>query len=150
MLFYLLAELDRDEALAKGYWNLAMIILVALLTVVFLVAMFVLRRWKRRQLLAIEQDREQRRAGQASIRVDAWQASSDRYVDRDKLSEDDLFSREEDSYDEDEGEGEDQAEPNDRDPFGLFDDKPYQEADDDDDFDEDEDWDDEDEQGHGR
>ena len=59
---WLLAQLERDEALARGYWNLSMIALVGLLGVVFFLAMFMIRRWKRRQLKAIEKERAQRRA----------------------------------------------------------------------------------------
>ncbi len=160
-MIWLLAELDRDEALAKGWWNLSMIVLVTLLTVMFFVVMFLLRRWKQRQLKAIDEDRAARRAGQSADRVDAWQASSERYVDHDKLTEEDeLFRRdEEEELDDEEPDDDDDLGPSanpggmgshdeeeDRDPFGLFSDKPYQEADDDDeDFDEDEeddeDWD---------
>jgi hypothetical protein len=158
MVPLLLAQLDRDEALARGYWNLSMIALVGLIGVVFLVAVFLLRRWKRDQLKQIEENREARRARQTEGRVDAWRASAERYVDRDKLEDDDdLFKREgrdaigedrdepdapdiEDAHPDDRGPGED-------DPFGLFDDKPYRDPDDEDDFDgddddEDEDWED--------
>ncbi|MEM6504843.1 MAG: hypothetical protein AAF711_05205 [Planctomycetota bacterium] len=157
----MLAQLDRDEALTKGYWNLAMIALVGLFAVIFLVALFTLRRWKRRQLQAIETDRSERRAGKSKGRVDAWQASSERYVDHDKLAEEDgAFERnakpggmdQQDNDDAPRGSRDDAAQdPDDeQDPYGLFSDKPYQDPDDEDDFDTDDDddeeggWDDED------
>lgn len=148
-MLWILAQLDRDEALAKVWWNLSMIVFVVLLTVLFFTAMFMLRRWKQRQIKAIEQDRAKRRAGKTAERVDAWQASSERYVDHDKLQpDDDLFKRSvgddapiQNEADEDESMRD--AEEEDRDPFGLFADKPFQEAEDDDEQDDDldEDWD---------
>lgn len=147
------AQLDRDEALTKGYWNLAMIALVGLFAVIFLVALFTLRRWKRRQLQAIETDRSERRAGKSKGRVDAWQASSERYVDHDKLAEEDedgAFERNAKPGGMDQQDNDDAAQdPDDEwDPYGLFSDKPYQDPDDEDDFDTDDDeaggWDDED------
>lgn len=141
-MIWLLAQLDLDEALAKGWWNLSMIVLIMLLTIILFLVMFLLRRWKHRQLKTIEQSRAERRAVKSADRVDAWQASAERYVDHDKLTEDDeLFSRDDEAeYGDDEGD-DGPSSDEDRDPFGLFADKPYQEADDDDDFDEDEDWD---------
>lgn len=146
---WILAQLDREEALTKGYWNLAMIALIGLITVIFFVAVFALRRWKRRQLKDIDQDRATRRAGQSAGRVDAWQASAERYVDHDKLTaDDDRFERDPDE-DAPLGEGDETDPPEEeRDPFGLFKDKPYQDPEDEDDFDgedEDEDWDETDE-----
>ena len=132
---WLLAQLERDEALARGYWNLSMIALVGLLGVVFFLAMFMIRRWKRRQLKAIEKERAQRRASKTGERVDAWAASAERYVDHDKLP------AEEDRLERDGSQDDDEADPpddeDDRDPYGLFDDKPYRDAEDDDDFDKD-------------
>jgi len=141
-MIWLLAQLEHENSAGQWFKWVSLIMLIGAVAVLFVVMVGVARRWKRRQLKAIEQDRAQRRAGQSADRVDAWQASSERYVDHDKLTEDDeLFSRDDDPSntgpaDEDE----------DRDPFGLFSDKPYQEADDDDDdgFDEDEDWDEDD------
>ena len=151
-MMWILAQFDREEALTKGYWNLAMIALIGLIAVIFLVAVFALRRWKHRQLKAIDQDRAARRAGQSAGRVDAWQASAERYVDHDKLTSDDLFERDPDEHDDDDsppGEG-NETDPQDEeehDPFDLFKDKPYQDSEDEDDLDEedeDEDWDEDD------
>lgn len=153
--------MDPDEALAKGYWNLAMIALVGLFAVIFIVAVFLLRRWKHRELRAIDERRAARRERLSGGRVDAWAASSERYIDHDKLPDDDEAfdhdSTSEGDDDDDEpipgstAENETDAAENpddeDRDPYGLFSDKPYQDPDDDDDFDEDEDdgdWDDDD------
>ncbi|MEM9347037.1 MAG: hypothetical protein AAGB26_10515 [Planctomycetota bacterium] len=148
-MLWMLAQLDREEALTKGYWNLAMIALVGLFAVIFLVAVFALRRWKRRQLQAIETDRSERRASKSKGRVDAWQASSERYIDHDKLAEEDgAFERNAkpggQDLDEEDGpppgsgddttqdQNQDEDEP---DPYGLFTDKPYQDPDDEDDLD---------------
>ena len=149
-MFSTLAQLDREEALAKGYWNLSMIILIGLLTVFFLVSMFLLRRWKNRQLKAIEKDRAERRAGKPGARVDAWQASADRYVDHDKLPPEGEPDQTKEPFDDEHPPATDphehdeagNPEEEERDPFGLFADKPYQDPEDEDeDLDGDEDWD---------
>lgn len=155
---WLLSQLDHEEALVQGYWHLLLIGLVGFLAVMLLVLMFLGRRWKRRQLLAIERDRAARRAAHAAERVDAWQASSDRYIDHDKLPPDALGPGDDALDDEDEDEPEDDLrEPDDtddtddpeQDPYDLFTDQPYRDTDDEDDdmddFDEDrEDFDEED------
>lgn len=150
-----LEEVNREAALKKGWWNLSFILLVGSIAVLFLIAMILLRRWKHKQIAEIEQDRAERRAGKTGERVDAWAASAQRYVDHDKLSpDDDLFERDDDRDTDDEDDGypgdddSSQSPEEDRDPFGLFSDKPFQETDDDDDYDDgddDGDWDDEDE-----
>lgn len=158
----ILAEIERQEALARGWWNLSFILFVGIVAILFLIAVVVLRRWKRRQLKAIDEDRNARRAGQSIGRVDAWAAGSDRYIDHDKLLDDDAFKHENnpghERIDEDDevipGHGVDQADQpsgspasdeDDPDPYGLFLDKPYQDPDDEDEpFDDDGDWDDED------
>jgi len=152
-----LEEVNREAALKKGWWNLSFILLVGSIAVLFLIAMILLRRWKHKQITEIEQDRAERRAGKTGERVDAWAASAQRYVDHDKLlPDDDLFERDRDPDDEDDGyPGDDDTpqppEEEDRDPFGLFSDKPFQESDDDDDDydgdedDDEDDWDEEDE-----
>ena len=146
-----LEELDREEALAKGWWNLSFILLVGTVAVLFLIAMIMLRRWKHKQLKLIEQDRAERRAGKSAGRVDAWAASAERYVDHDKLPEDDgLYERDEDEPVDDEGPMPEAApheqEQDDSDPFGLFKDKPYQDPEDEDDLEDEEgeDWEEED------
>ena len=155
-MIWLLAQLERENSAGQWFTWVSTIMLIGAVVVLIPVLAGVARRWKQRQLKAIEQDREQRRAGQSVDRVDAWQASAERYVDHDKLTEDDeLFSRDDESeYGDDEDgyrppgnpDGMGSPEENeDRDPFGLFSDKPYQEADDEDGFDEDEDWDEDDE-----
>lgn len=149
-----LEEVNREAALKKGWWNLSFILLVGTIGVLFLIAIILLRRWKHKQIAEIEQDRAERRAGKTGERVDAWAASAQRYVDHDKLSpDDDLFEREDDRDDEEDGyPGDDSSQfpDEDRDPFGLFTDKPFQETDDEDDDygdedDQEDDWDDEDE-----
>jgi len=166
VVIWLLAQLDpqdKEAALAKGWWNLSMILLVGTLAVLLLITMFLLRRWKRNQLKAIEADRAKRRAGKSPERMDAWSASAERYVDHDKLpaDEDEPFGHDDDPEpgdDEDEGDsypGDDDTPPDpeedDRDPFGLFSDKPYQDPEDDDDEEDDEDdWDEEDEDADKR
>ncbi|MFK7790429.1 MAG: hypothetical protein AB8C95_13165 [Phycisphaeraceae bacterium] len=147
----LLAQIKQEEIASLWFKWVSLIMLIGAVAILFVVMVGVARRWKRRQLQAIEEDRAERRAGKSAERVDAWQASAERYVDRDKLSEDDLFKRDEEagSNDDDSGyappsdDGYTDTPEDDRDPFGLFDDKPFQEADDDDDReeDDDEDWD---------
>lgn len=148
-MLWTLAQMDLDEALAKSYWNLAMIVLIGLLGVVFFVAMFLLRRWKHRELKAIDARRAARRARQANGPADAWAASSERYIDHDKLPEDDsTFPQTPGRYHNDDQAALDSAEQSesnegqdpddeDRDPYGLFADKPYQEPEEEDDFDDD-------------
>lgn len=156
----LLAQLDPESAAAQWFWWVSLIMVIGAVAVLVVVVVGVGRRWKRRQLNAIDEDRESRRAGRSSGRVDAWAASSDRYVDHDKLPDEPQgFDHDSEGDDDDEpihgsaaGEPDPMQEPDDedRDPFGLFSDKPYQDPDDEDDdaFDEDEDddgdWDEED------
>ena len=164
-----LAETDRIAA--KWYEGVVLILLVGAGAVLLIICIGMVRRWSRRQRDAIEQDIQIRRESRSSGRVDAWQAGSDRYVDQDKLSDDVPYDSEhdgEDLYDDEDdedegaqgpgyaGSGEDdeptfQDEREERDPYDLFKDKPFQEADDEDDeddddedFDPDEDYEDDD------
>lgn len=157
-MIWILAQLDeasREAAVKQGWWNLSFILLVGTIGVLFLITFILLRRWKHNQLKNIEKDRAQRRAGMSAERTDAWATSAQRYVDHDKLApEDDLFERDDArDTDDDAGFTEDQDDPespdeDDRDPFGLFFDKPYHDPDEDDDedFDQGEDWGDEDDE----
>lgn len=155
----LLAQLDPDSAAAQWFWWVSWIMVIGAVAVLLVVVVGVGRRWKRRQLETIEEERQARRTGRASERVDAWAASSERYVDHDKLPDEDAYKHEnEPAYEDDDdeelipgsvaGEDDEPQDPDDedRDPFGLFTDKPYQDAEDEDDFDEgeDDDWDEED------
>lgn len=159
-MWTLLAKLERDEALTQGYSAIASIVTITLIGIALLLALFVIRRWTRRQLDEIEQDREARRQKRSAERVDAWQAGAERYVDHDKLpaeapgSDDPTPPAEgEEPPDEDQDPtppGWEEPTPEDEaDPYGLFDDKPYRDSEDDED---DEDWeeDDWDEDGPGR
>lgn len=161
-MLWTLAQLDPQSSAAQWFWWVSWIMIIGAVAVLVIVGVGVGRRWKRRQLKAIDEDRQARRAGRSSGRVDAWAASSDRYVDHDKLpDEQEDFDRDDEREPEDDdgpihGSAAGEADPTqegdeeDRDPFGLFSDKPYQDPDDEDDdaFDEDEDgdgdWDDED------
>lgn len=158
MVLLLLAELDKEQALAEGYLLLFGIALAGLIGVLAMLGLFLLRRYTRRRLAAIELDREERRKASSVARVDAWSAGADRYVDQDKLPDDlpyDTPPEPDDADDDDTDDDPDQDTPppgwddappdDEQDPYGLFDDKPYREADDD----EDEDDGDEDE-GDGR
>ena len=152
-----LAEINPDSLAGQWLMWISGIMLLGALTILVIVVMGVGRRWKRRQLKAIEEDRAARRAGQSAGRVDAWQASAERYIDHDKLpADDERFERDPGApheHDDDEpppGEADEADPPNEdeRDPFGLFKDKPYRDPEDEDDFDEededeDEDWDEE-------
>jgi outer membrane murein-binding lipoprotein Lpp len=153
-MHWLLAQLESENSAREWFLWISMIMLIGALVVLVPVVAGVVRRWKQRQLNAIEEDRAERRAGKADQRVDAWAASAERYIDHDKLpAEDDLFER-------DGAQGDDEADPpvqesepgspeeDDRDPYGLFDDKPYRDAEDEDEYGEDDDdWDgDEDEE----
>ncbi|MBX2852165.1 MAG: hypothetical protein KTR15_10505 [Phycisphaeraceae bacterium] len=147
-MHWLLAQLEPGSSAGKWFMLVSTIMVIGAVSVLFVVVVGVGRRWKRRQLKAIEQDRAERRAGKPAERVDAWQASAERYVDHDKLpAEEDLFERggaqgdDEDEPPSEEGEP-GSPEEDDRDPYGLFEDKPYRDAEDEDDFDEDEgeDW----------
>ena len=120
---------------AKWYTGVVWIMLIGMLGVLLVVVVALGRRWKRRQHQAIEQEKMRRREMSSSGRVDAWKAGSDRYVDHDKLPEDAPYDSRADE-DEDDAPYRDPEEK--RDPFGLFDDKPYQDPDDDD-LDEDDD-----------
>lgn len=157
-----LAQLDSESTAAQWFSLVAWIMIIGAVAVLFIVMVGVGRRWKRRQLNAIDEQREARRAsraGHSGDRVDAWAASSERYVDHDKLSADDEdFDHTSDREPEDDDEqipgstAENEADPaqdpdqEERDPYGLFSDKPFQEADDEDeDDDDDEDWDENDE-----
>ena len=156
----MLAQVEREEALVRGYWHLSLIVLIGLLAVMLLVAMFLLRRWRVRQLKSIEEDRAARRAGRGE-KLDAWAAGADRYVDHDKLdpmpdedeaSLDDPDEDEEpmpyDLEEEDDGPvGGDEQE----DPYGLFHDKPYRDPEDEDeDVEDEDDWGDDDEDDEPR
>ncbi len=154
----LLAETERDQALAEGYFLIFWIALIGLVGVLVIVGVIALRRATRRSLDAIEHDRAERRAAKSAGRVDAWSAGAERYVDHDKLPEQVPYDTEPDAADlppedGDEGlpdpppEGDEQeqdAEPED-DPYGLFEDKPYRDPEDEDDEDEEE-WGDGDEE----
>lgn len=149
-MVFLLAQLEAQNAAEQWFTWVSLIMVIGAVAVLLVVVVGVARRWKHRQLEAIEQDRAKRRAGQSAERVDAWQASSERYIDRDKLSPDEERYRRnddapgdaEDSFGSSDDANETPISQDDRDPFDLFADKPYQEADDDDD--DDEDWDDDD------
>lgn len=169
----LFAQLDPDQAVNEGYWTLALIAAIGLAGVLTLVFLYIGRRWARRQLQQIEKDKAERRRTQSAGRVDAWRAGADRYVDRDKLPDDD-----DPSYPGDDAEGFDDLdddadleedddapppgwgdddEPPEQDPYGLFDGKPYRDPDDDeeDDYDDDDDpdedgWDPDDEKDDRR
>lgn len=149
-----LAQIDFESSAGQWFWWISWIMLIGVLAILILVFIGVARRWKHRQLKAIDKRRAARRAGRTDGRVDAWAASSERYIDHDKLTEDDKTyghnKREDDAHQllDKEESTQDPDEDKDHDPFGLFADKPYQEADDDeddgfdedDDFDEGEDW----------
>lgn len=159
---WMLGQMDLDSASAQWFWWVAWIMLIGGLSVLFFAMMWVGRRWKRRQLDAIDVSRRARRAyrsDQSIGRVDAWAAGSDRYIDRDKLTDDSAFVTPEDWDDLHDDENDDTIPENDfdesdassrldqDDPYGLFADKPYKdpedadetfEGDDDDDWSEDE------------
>ena len=155
MVLQLLAQSEPDNTAAQWYLWVSIIMLIGALVVLIPVVAGVGRRWKRRQLKAIEEDRDARRAGKTGERLDAWSASAERYVDHDKLpAEDELFEHSGDDHEEDvdhddpPGDMDEGGSPEDdeRDPFGLFEDKPYRDADDEDDEDDfdgddDDDWD---------
>ncbi|MFN3165525.1 MAG: hypothetical protein ACE37H_00510 [Phycisphaeraceae bacterium] len=172
-MLFTLAQTDRDQALTQGYGLIVAIAAIGLLAIVLLLLVFLGRRWTQRQLKQIEADKAERRAMRSAGRVDAWRAGAERYVDRDKLPEGELGGQahpEDDEEDHNDGEDlvEDEAEDQDNafdeddddppppgwdepgpddedaDPYGLFDDKPYREADDEDDdaFDDEDAWDD--------
>lgn len=147
-MLWTLAQLDPESTAAKWLIGVSSIMVIGAITVLIIVVAGVGRRWKRRQLNAIEQDKADRRAGKTGDRIDAWAASSERYVDHDKLAEDDEpFERRKDTPDEEPSDARPASLDEDNpDPFGLFHDKPYQEPEDsDDDFgdeDDDDDWDD--------
>ena len=145
-VLWTLAQLDPESAAAKWFWGVSSIMVIGAIAVLIIVAVGVGRRWKRRQLQAIEQDKAQRRAHKTGERVDAWAASSDRYIDHDKFveeDEDETFEHRNDSDDDDPDDAPPLSgdEDDDPDPFGLFHDKPYQESEDsdDDEFDDDDD-----------
>lgn len=154
-----LAQPERDQALSEGYLGITLICLIGLLMIVLLLLLFLSRRWARRHLTQIEEAKAERRAERSADRVDAWRAGADRYVDHDKLPDDDDDmdpGRAGDAQGMDDEDDEDASPdvpppgwhepgPEDDDPYGLFDDKPYRDADDDDEADdEDDDWGDED------
>ena len=151
----LLAETDKEQALAEGYLLIFGIAVAGLVGVLMLIGIFLLRRATQRRLSAIEQARDQRRQAASAGRVDAWTAGADRYVDHDKLPDnvpydsqpdpdDDAEAPEQGALDEDDPHPpgwEDPEAEEEQDPYGLFEDKPYREPDDD----EDDDGDDEEE-----
>ncbi|MEO0474385.1 MAG: hypothetical protein AAF085_00250 [Planctomycetota bacterium] len=149
-MIWTLAQIDPDSQAGQWLMLISGIMLLGALAILVLVLMGVGRRWKRRQLKAIDEDRAARRAGQSAGRVDAWQASAERYVDHDKLpAEDEQLERNEglppdyeDTSSDDDADGIRSPDEEDRDPYGLFEDKPYQDSDDEDDVDEEEDEDD--------
>lgn len=166
-MLLLIAEADRDQALTKGYLLLFMIALAGLIGVLLLIGWFLMWRYTRRRLRAIEQDKAERRQARSTGRVDTWRAGADRYIDRDKLTEQELAQEDggpgmggdtggEEDPDAAEDEDEDDLPPGwdgreeETDPYGLFDGTPYRETeeddafDDDDEQDEDDDWDEED------
>lgn len=142
----------------EGSWGLILIVGIGLGGLAFLMLMFLVRRWVRRQQQTIERGRDQRREMRSAGRVDAWQAGADRYIDEDKLPEGgnadeaDAWPEDGADLDEDEAPGfgtpmtEEQDEE--RDPYRLFEDMPYQESDEDD-AEEDEDEEGEDWEGEG-
>lgn len=152
-MLYLLAETDKDRAQAVGFLLLVGIVLAGLIGVLIVLGLSWLRRYTRRRLAVIEEEREERRQAASVGRVDAWSAGSDRYVDKDKLPEDAPYDTEagpepEDPHDEydDTPPGWDEQPPEEeQDPYGLFDDKPYRESEDEDEEEDDEDWDDDEE-----
>ena len=157
-MIWILADTDRERALAEGYSSLALIILIGGLALLLMVLIFIGRRWKRRQIKAIDQDKTARREARSAERVDAWKTGAERYVDRDKLpeGESDLDEHDSDELEDEDGpppgmagQGYDDPEEQ-KDPYGLFDDAPYREPEDEDDEDEnDEDWDDDDDAHKG-
>ena len=143
MLFFLLAESERERALAEWRWGIMLILFIGIATLLVMLFAFGLRRWKRRQLNLIEQQKAERKQARSAGRVDAWQASAERYVDEDKLTEGQEPEASAEDLDEAQDySGPEQGEPEEeKDPYGLFDDAPYQEPEDEDDFDDDEDGD---------
>lgn len=163
-----LAQNDAKQSAAEWTFGVTLIMVIGAVAVLLLVLLAMSRRWAARQHKAIEEEKQRRRSSRSAGRVDAWRAGSDRYVDRDKLP-DELADGEvpfdagpdgpaggvdADPPDNHRGPGRGEAdeplyqdqwdERDDRDPYGLFEDKPYQEPDDDEDEDEDdEDFDDE-------
>lgn len=161
-MWTLLAQTDRDQAVTEGYALLYVIVLVGLVGLVMLLAVFVIRRYTQRRLDEIERDKAQRRRARSTGQVaDTWQAGADRYVDHDKLPQgpshdsDAERGRREDEVEGNDDEtppGWDEPDPDENpDPFGLFEDKPFREADEEEDEDDDdEDWDEEDDDHHHR
>ena len=139
-MYRLIAQLAPDSSAGKWFMLVSTIMVIGAVAVLFVVAMGLIRRWKRRQLKAIDQDRAERRASKSAKRVDAWQASAERYVDHDKLpAEEDRLERREEQQDEPTDPPDEENRPGEeeeRDPYGLFDDKPYRDPEDEDD----EDW----------
>jgi len=146
---FLLAESERERALAEWRWGIMLILFIGIVTLLVMLFAFGMRRWKRRQLALIEQEKAERKQARSAGRVDAWQASSERYVDHDKLVDDHGRSADGDALDETDGEaGSGFNDPEEvKDPYGLFDGMPYQEPEDEDDEDEEQDdWDEDEEE----
>lgn len=153
-----LAQTTRPEDLPDGYLDLFLMgtIAAAFLIVIYVFVTMVYRRWTRRELEAIEKDKQARRQSRSPERIDAWSASAERYVDHDKLPDEPRYESEENPSDHDGARDDEEPPPpgwgaaqqdepdEDPDPYGLFDDKPYRDSDDDEESEDDseEGWDD--------
>lgn len=151
-----LAEIAEATPGQRWFDGVASIMLIGAVAVAVMLAIWVTRRWARRQREAIERDRNSRRSERSAGRVDAWREGAQRYVDHDKLPEQTLDDTEPDAASEHEPENQEKGpfgvgvgeEPDEPDPYGLFKDKPYRDAEDEDegyeDFNDDEESDEDD------
>jgi len=135
----MLAEGDNLDLLRDGYGWLVMTAAIGLVGVVMALSIIIIRRRSRQRALALEQSIKQRRADRGKDQPDIWQASADRYIDRDRLTAEEMAQRpaEDEAIDDGAGASWDGAEEDDPDddPFGLMDDKPYKDPDPDEDED---------------
>lgn len=152
----MIAQADNMDSLVSGYGWLVMIAALGLAGVILMLSIIFARRLGRRRRVMLDRSIEQRRAKKGPEHKDVWQEGSQRYIDRDRLTPEEIAQRaapppepqEEDTPGDGKTGGEappwddaEEAEPED-DPFGLMEDKPYQDPDpDEDDEDEgDEPW----------
>ncbi|MEM9416047.1 MAG: hypothetical protein AAGA29_11315 [Planctomycetota bacterium] len=151
-------EPNNQETLLEAYGMIVMIAAVGLAAVILVLSLIIARRMARRRTVLLDREIEKRRQELGVPHEDVWKTGSERYVDQDRLTPEEIAQRAAEGADEGDPDetptstwddaiaSEQPDDTSEDDPFGLFEDKPYvdpepdEDDEDDDEIDPDEPW----------
>ncbi|XAM01547.1 hypothetical protein OT109_09145 [Phycisphaeraceae bacterium D3-23] len=129
---------DNQETLLEAYGMIVMIAAVGLVAVILVLSVIIARRMARRRTVMLEREIEKRRNDPGVPHADVWKTSSERYVDADALTPEEIAQRAAEDPGDDDSDATDtgstwddaiaseqQEDEGEDDPYGLFEDKPY-------------------------